>query len=66
MLKSDKKMVPLVGGLVGDGFDLVDTKVIANRAYKWFFENDFSCKDDKNNVDDEIIIEESDFAENAE
>ncbi len=36
------KMIPLVGGVVGGGFDLVETKVIAHRAYKWFIQSDFS------------------------
>ena len=43
------KLVPVVGG----GLDLVETKVIANRAYKMFIKGDFSALDDKD--DDEII-----------
>lgn len=30
------KMIPLVGGVVGGGFDLVTTKAIADRAIKMF------------------------------
>lgn len=30
------KMVPLAGGVIGGGFDLVTTKVIADKAYKMF------------------------------
>ncbi len=41
------KMVPIVGGIIGGGFDFVDTKIIAKRAYKWFFENDFSYGTEK-------------------
>lgn len=47
------KLVPVVGGVIGGGFDLVETKVIANRAYKMFIKGDFSALDDKD--DDEII-----------
>ena len=39
------KVVPVVGAVVGGGLDLVETKVIANRAYKWFFEDDFTGDD---------------------
>ena len=31
------KMIPLVGAVVNGGFDFVETKVIANRAYNLFF-----------------------------
>lgn len=37
------KMVPLVGGVVGGGFDLIETKIIAKRAYKMFIEGDISA-----------------------
>ena len=47
------KLVPVVGGVIGGGFDLVETKVIANRAYKMFIKGNFSALDDKD--DDEII-----------
>lgn len=47
------KLVPVVGGVIGGEFDLVETKVIANRAYKMFIKGDFSALDDKD--DDEII-----------
>ena len=36
------KAVPVVGGIIGGGFDFAETKVIANRAYKMFILNDFS------------------------
>lgn len=38
------RLVPGVGTIVGGGLDLVETKVIANRAYNWFFKGDFSVK----------------------
>lgn len=37
------KLVPGVGAVVGGGLDLVETKAIADRAYKWFILNDFSA-----------------------
>ena len=43
------KLVPVVGGVIGGGFDLVETKVIANRAYKMFIKGDLSALDDKDN-----------------
>lgn len=36
------RMVPFVGAAVSGGFDLVQTKIIAARAYRWFFEGDFN------------------------
>lgn len=50
------KMLPGVGAVVGGGMDLVETKIIADRAYKWFFQGDFS--DSK--TDEEIIVVEVD------
>ena len=48
------KLVPGVGAIVGGGLDLVETKVIANRAYNWFFKGDFSAEDEK---DEELIVD---------
>ena len=31
------KMIPLVGAVINGGFDFVETKVIADRAYNLFF-----------------------------
>ncbi len=39
------KAIPLVGAFVGGGFDFTETKIIADRAYKWFINNDFSGGD---------------------
>ncbi len=53
------KLLPGVGAVVGGGLDLVETKVIADRAYKWFLKGDFSVKGEK---EDEVIeIDETDF-----
>ncbi|MDE6664334.1 MAG: EcsC family protein [Lachnospiraceae bacterium] len=38
------KLLPGVGAIVGGGLDLAETKVIADRAYKWFLKGDFSIK----------------------
>ena len=37
------KMIPGVGAIVGGGFDLAETKIIAKRAYKWFWQGNFAC-----------------------
>lgn len=52
------KLLPGVGAVVGGGLDFVETKMIANRSYKWFFKHDFSV-DSKNEED--IAIYESDL-----
>ena len=40
------KLVPGVGAIVNGGFDLVETKIIADRAYKLFFEGEFLTEQD--------------------
>ena len=55
------KLLPGVGGLINGGLDFAETKVLGNRAYKWFFMGDFSGNDEneeqfeKNIVDVECI-----------
>ena len=39
------KAVPVVGAVIGGGMDFFETKIIGNRAYKWFFEDDFSLEE---------------------
>lgn len=56
------KLLPGVGAVVGGGLDFFETKMIAKRSYKWFFEHDFSV--DKKNEED-IEIEISDLDEMA-
>lgn len=41
------KSIPVLGGIVGGGLDIVETKVIAHRAYRWFMEGDFTINDKK-------------------
>lgn len=42
------RLIPIVGGVVGGGVDLITTKIIANRAKKWFLEGsfDYSVEED--------------------
>ena len=47
------KAVPVVGGMISGGFDFVETKVIANRAYKMFINGDFNVSSE----DVEKVIE---------
>ena len=44
------KMVPGVGAAINGGMDFVETKAIANRAYKMFIKGDFNVGD---KIDDE-------------
>ena len=55
------KLVPGVGAIVGGGLDFVETKLIANRAYKWFMEGNF--EEEIGSKDETIVVEveESDF-----
>ena len=47
------KAVPVVGGMISGGFDFVETKAIANRAYKMFINGDFNVSSE----DVEKVIE---------
>lgn len=53
------KAVPVIGGIIGGGFDLVETKIIADRAFKMFILGDVSAlsddtfEDETTTVDDE-------------
>lgn len=55
------KLIPGVGAVIGGGLDLVETKIIAKRSYKWFFEYDFSVN--KNDNEEDIEVYESDYEE---
>ncbi len=57
------KMVPVVGAVINGGLDFAETKIIAKRAYKMFFEGDFSAGDTQKDDDD---IENSIVAEIVE
>lgn len=59
------KAIPVVGGVIGGGFDFIDTKFIGNRAYNQFIKGDFDygVKEDtkaKGNKYSDIIIDASD------
>ena len=60
------KMVPVVGGVIGGGFDLMTTRVIAANAYKLFIEKstDFETSDSEPDIADAEIVRTA--AENAE
>ncbi len=54
------KLVPGVGAVIGGGLDLVETKIIADRAYKWFFDGNFDVESKKEKAkyyEEEIIVE---------
>ena len=53
------KMILGVGAIVGGGLDLVETKIIADRTYKWFMLEDFT----KEENDEELEIIDVDFEE---
>lgn len=55
------KLVPGVGAVIGGGLDLVETKVIGNRTYKWFFEGDYISDD----LIDDSIFELNPVTENS-
>ena len=57
------RLIPCAGAVIGGGFDLVETKAISNRAYKWFFENNFSSENDSS--EDAIEIEATDLEEES-
>lgn len=52
------KLVPGVGAVIGGGLDLVETKVISARAYKWFFEGDFAGDQDSADNTVEIVADD--------
>ena len=57
------KAIPVVGGVISGGFDFVETKIIADRAYKMFVLNDFSISDKKGKSAQEemFIVDVEDF-----
>lgn len=49
------KMIPVVGAAINGGFDFVETKAIASRAYKMFIENNFNVGETDIDLEQEII-----------
>ncbi len=60
------KMVPVVGGVIGGGFDFAETKAVAQRAYKMFFESDFTSGFTAESADDECIDVDWEDVDNIE
>ena len=58
------KAIPVVGGVISGGFDFVETKIIADRAYRMFILNDFSAPEKK--VKGKAAAEEEVFIVDAE
>ena len=44
-VKNAGKLIPGLGAVIGGSFDFVSAKVLGDRAYRWFFENDVSSDD---------------------
>lgn len=55
------KLIPVVGAAVSGGLDYAETKVIASRSYKWFFEGDFDSDVKTEDYDDIDIDDEMEF-----
>ena len=55
------KAIPIVGGVIGGGFDFTETKIIASRAYKLFIEGNLhalaSDSDPIKIIDDAKVVE---------
>lgn len=59
------KAIPVVGGVIGGGFDFIDTKFIGNRAYNQFIKGnfDYGVKEDtkaRSHKNSNVIINASD------
>lgn len=49
------KLLPAVGAVISGGFDYTETRIIANRAFKMFFEGDYSAGEQPGEeIDDEV------------
>lgn len=61
------KLVPGVGAVIGGGLDLAETKIIGNRAYKFFFESNFEGDKESENeedfIDADFTFEDTDEAD---
>lgn len=49
------KLIPGVGAVINGGLDFTETKIIADRAYKMFFKNDFSVGEKMKKGKEDII-----------
>jgi len=50
-------MIPVVGAAINGGFDFSETKIIANRAYKWFVNGDISEEKIDESGDDSCMMD---------
>ena len=57
------KAVPVVGGLIGGGFDVATTRIIGNNAYKIFIKGEMPSKED---YDEKVIVQEAKIVEETE
>ena len=57
------KMVPVIGALVGGGFDFAETRAISKRAYKMFIEGDFSVTNKESEALADADVCEANFEE---
>jgi len=55
------KLLPGVGAVINGGLDFVETKIIANRAYKMFFEGDYSAGEDADASNENSQIKNEDI-----
>lgn len=51
------KMIPGVGAVIGGALDFTETKIIADRAYKWFMDGNFT--EEKSDFDESPMEEKS-------
>lgn len=60
------KMIPGAGALINGGLDFAETKVIAGRAYKMFFEGDYSAgKNEQSNAEADADIIDADVVDTS-
>lgn len=56
------KMIPIVGAVINGGFDLAETKLIANRAYKMFISNSVFSDE---TIEVDTVESEKNYSENT-
>lgn len=60
------KLVPGVGAVIGGSLDLVETKAIGDRAYKWFFEGNYVCDEKSTESDEHVDISDTEIVSSEE
>ncbi len=60
------KLLPIIGGAIGGGFDAMETKIIAKRAVQMFFDGDFSMENQEEDIIDLDFQEIPDEPEEGE